>query len=1202
MQFTKEQQQAIDARNSDILVSAAAGSGKTAVLVERILALITDPKTDVNIDNLLIVTFTEAAGKEMRHRLESKLGDLLEKNPNDQNIRKQLVLLNRAYISTIHSFCKKIISQNFSLLEIDTTFRIADELEKKLLEDEILEEVLETYYAKDNNEVFKHLLEMYSENIEDNRFREVIYDIYKNSLNHTQPLEWINSAKNIHEITTLRGSKIEQATFEIIKQNLVKCIGSTEQALDILKVYSELEKATTVISEEYYMYLELYNKLNKATYDEVYNYCKNYSFTRYPSINSKKLDMNVAEVATQVKELRDSAKKYFTKVADFLEDDEETTIKNLNFLSPYINELCEIVTVFSERLMEEKYKKNILTFNDLEQLAIKLLVASFDEDAPIYSDTARKYQQRFSEIIIDEYQDTNEVQDLILTAISRHEQKKPNKFMVGDVKQSIYKFRGGDPKLFIEKYNNYTYDEESRYKKIDLSKNFRSSESVIQLVNFVFLQLMQKDVGGISYDTNAMLHIGRDEDEKLTTEVLLCDFESKNDEVENDLNSKVELEFEVIAKKIVELTTSIEKNLDYKDIVILLRSRGNIDLLTKTLKKYNIPTSAKTIGEFYDNYEIQLILSYLQIIDNPLNDIPLLTVLKSPIYGVTDDELVQIATYNNLDTEFIYLKVKEVLENSKNKNLVKKLEMFFNDYNLFKEVSVGMSISEFLLFMYETTEIIAIVKAFKNGSNMTINLMYLIEKAVDFEKTSYSTVFNFVKYIEKVKTAESKDNVKTFGDINSVKIMTIHESKGLEFPVVFVSNLDKRFNFRDTMSNIITTYDIPFTSKVLDTKTRIRSNTLLRSVMADMLKSEIIAEELRIFYVALTRAKEKLILTSYVSDLESRKKAWDDRFNTNATEMFSSDVLSSKSYLDFLMKPLYSHKSSYFLHDFDSKIEGLYNYDLPINIDIIKASGFTKMDEVVSSYSDETKENKENIVNKEETPMFFEKEYTFRKYTSLQTFTTISEIKRKLNPVERDAFENIDDIVVKQKTLVKTEPSFLLEEKLTPTRKGTAIHKVFEKINFNEVVNLETITQCIDKLLIQNQISDVEAKSISVKKMFGFFESDIFSRILKSKNVYKEQIFTLGLPSNEIYPELSEDNENINIVVKGMIDCLFEEEDGYVLLDFKTDYVTNDTIQSVVDNYKIQLELYAKAVNKALDKNVKEKYIYFYNINKLVQI
>ncbi len=1192
MNFTKEQQQAIDYRNSDILVSAAAGSGKTAVLVERIIKLITDPKTDVNIDNLLIVTFTEAAGKEMRHRLEKKLSDLLALNPSDTNLRKQLVLLNRAYISTIHSFCKKIIAQNFSLLEIDTTFRIADELEKKLLEDEILDEVLETYYSKEDNMAFKHLLEMYSENIEDNRFREVIYNIYKESLNHTQPLEWVNSAKDIHNIKTLSGSKIEQATFEIIKQNLVKCISSTEQALDIVKVYSELEKVSTVISEEHYMYVELYNKLNNASYDEVFNFCKNYSFTRYPSINSKKLDINVADVASQVKELRDSGKKYFSKIADFLEDDEETTIKNLNFLVPYISELCEIVTVFSEKLLVEKYKKNILTFNDLEQLAIKLLVDSFENNIPVYSDTARKYQQRFAEIIIDEYQDTNEVQDLILTAISRHEQKKPNKFMVGDVKQSIYKFRGGDPKLFIEKYNNYTYDEDSRYKKLDLSKNFRSSQSVIQLVNFVFLQLMQKNVGGISYDNNAMLHLGRDEDEKLNTEVLLCDFESKNEEAENDLNSKVELEFEVIAKKITELTKNSEKPLEYKDIVILLRSRGNIDTLTNTLKKYNIPTSAKTIGEFYDNYEIQLILSYLQIIDNPLNDIPLLTVLKSPIYCLTDDEFVEIATNNFAESEFIYLKLKSVFENSTNAKLVSKLELFFNDYNLFKEVSVEMSISEFLLYVYESTEILAIVKAFKSGSNMAINLMYLIEKAVDFEKTSYSTVFNFVKYIEKVKTAESKDNVKTFGDVNSVKIMTIHESKGLEFPVVFVSNLDKWFNFRDTMSNIITTYDIPFTSKVLDPKTRIRSNTLLRSVMADMLKSEIIAEELRIFYVALTRAKEKLILTSYVSDLESRKKAWNDRFNSFDTELFSSDVLTCKSYLDFLMKPLYSHKSAYFLHDHDTKLEGLYDFDLPINIEVIKASTFTPMEEVVSIKGDESTV---------ETPVFYDKDYKFKEYTSLQTFTTISEIKRKLNPVEQVEFESSENSVL-EKGLVKTEPSFLLEEKVTPTRKGTAIHKVFEKLNFREVVDSNTIIKCIDRLVLQNQITDVEAKSINVKKVLGFFESDIYNRILQSENVFKEQIFTLGLPSDELYPELDGNIEKINIVVKGMIDCFFEEEDGYVLLDFKTDFVTNDTIQSIVDNYKIQIDLYAKAVDKALSKKVKEKYIYFYNINKLVRV
>ncbi len=1195
MNFTKEQSEAIYARNADILVSAAAGSGKTAVLVERIIKLITDTEVDVNIDNLLIVTFTEAAGKEMRHRLEARLNAMLEETPNDENLRRQLVLLNRAYISTIHSFCKKIISQNFTMLEIDTTFRLADNLEKNLIEEEVLDEVLEGYYSKEDNHIFRHLLEMYSEKIEDENFRQVVYKIYKNSLNHTEPIKWLSSAVEIHKVSTLSGSYVESETLGLVKQYLEKCIASLEQGKVLVAKETDLAKVWTFISDELNFYLNFYSKIKDGTYNEIYSfYNSNSKLASYPKISVSKLEPLVADIATKVKALRDTAKKYFDKIGEILFDDEETIIQNLNFLAPYVEELSNIVIEFSEKLLSEKYARNLLTFSDLEHLAIKVLVESFNDGTPVYSEAARKYQERFYEIVIDEYQDTNEVQDLILTAISRAALNKPNKFMVGDVKQSIYKFRGGDPKLFISKYNSYTYDKDSHYQKIDLSKNFRSSKSVIQLVNFVFLQLMQPTVGGINYDENAMLHYGRETDEEAKTEILICDFQSKENELKNPFKSKEELEFEVIAKRVIELVENKEKVVKYSDIAILLRSRGNIDELVRILKKYNIPTTSKTVGDFYDNYEIQLILSYLQILDNPLNDLPLLAVLKSPIYNISDDELVEIATIEG-GVHFIK-KVENIIEKSENRALVEKLAMFKSDYDYFKEIDKEMSISEFILNMYEKTEVLAIFKAFKNGDSMVLNLMYLIEKAVDFEKTSFTTVFNFVKYIEKVKTSEGDDNVKTVDNTNSVRIMTIHESKGLEFPVVFVSNLDKQFNFRDAQSNIIATYDIPFTSKVLDPKTRVISNTLLRSVMANTLKNEVIAEELRIFYVALTRAREQLILTSYVSDLKSAKKDWSDRFNSDSTELFAGDVLSCKSYLDFLMKPIFAHESSKDLHDEEKMIAGLYDFDLPIKIDIIKASKFTKL-EVASAQS-----------NSEITEKFdidlSNKVYDYEIFTTLPTFTTISEIKRKFNAVEKGEFNEHIDKFNRAKTLTKTEPRFIKKEEISATKKGTVIHKVYEKIDFKKVVTLESVENCVKDLLLSNKITDEEYNVIDIQKVYNFFELDLFERIFKSKNIYKEQIFTLGLPFKEVYPDITESGVDIdkNIIVKGMIDCFFEEEDGCVLIDFKTDLVTEDTIDTVAELYRIQLELYARAIKQGFGKDVTEIYLYFYSVNRLYKL
>ncbi len=1192
MDFTNEQSQAIYARNADILVSAAAGSGKTAVLVERIISIITDVENDINVDNLLIVTFTELAGKEMRKRLENKLNDLLELNPYDLNLKKQLVLLNRANISTIHSFCRKIIMQNFTELEIDTTFRIADDLEKNLIEQEVLDQVLEEYYSLEDNEIFRNLLEMYSGNIEDNGFRDVIYNIYKNSLNHPQPKLWINSAREIHNIKTIENTFIKDYFFDYTRQNLTKCINICKLGLELAKKYPELEKAYDFIKVELVFYEELISKLEFMTYDELYEVLKTYSHGRYVTISAKTLTEDVKEEKDRVKAYRDLAKDTFKSIGDIFEEDEKSFLENINYILPYIEKLSEVVIKYSEALEIEKNKLNLLTFNDLEHLAIRVLVKDFEDGKAIFSDVSKKYQMSFAEIIIDEYQDTNEVQDLILTAVSRNSINKPNKFMVGDVKQSIYKFRGGDPKLFIGKYNSYTHDEESHYRKIDLSKNFRSSKSVIQLVNFVFLQLMQEDVGGIKYDENAMLHLGRLESSDTETEVLLCEFEKNEDfslDEDSDLNfdNKAEFEFEVIAKRIFDITNSEnEEKIEYKDIAILLRSRKNIDALARILKKYNIPSNSKSVSNFYDNYEVQVILAYLQLIDNSLQDLPVLIVLKSPIYDISDDELVEIAMVNDklhfIDriTETMYLSDNEVLKN--------KLGTFLADYEHFKRVSRDMSISQFILHLYDKTEIVSIFQAFENGDYMKLNLMYLVEKAVDFEKTSFTTIFNFVNYIEKSKNVEDKNNAKLVSEVNAVNIMTIHESKGLEFPVVFVSNLGGLFNLRDTYNNIITTYDIPFTSKVLDIETRVRSNTLLRNLMANNLKNEIIAEELRVFYVALTRAREKLILTSFINSVDKAKSKWLNRFNSSDTEAFPTDVQSCKSYLDFLMLTLIAHKSCEFISETDKKISGIYDFDLPIKIEVVNKGNFVPLEFETEVIQDKLEDLDVEIMDTT---------YEYEAFTKLPTFTTISEIKRKFNAVAKDDGEEDDKF---KKALVKKEPSFLKDE-VDPTKKGTAVHKVFEYINFNKVYTLEEIKNILLEMHLKNIITENELKVISAEKLVGFFESRLFKRILRSEKIFKEQIFTLGMPIEEIYSEINvnKDLDNKQIVVKGMIDCFFEDEDGYVLIDFKTDRVTKNNCKDVAENYRIQLDLYSKAIEHSLDKPVKEKYIYFYEINEL---
>lgn len=1227
--WTEEQLSAIETRNSNLLIAAAAGSGKTAVLVERIIRIITDEENPVDIDKLLVVTFTSAAASEMRERIASAITKALEKTPNSTNLQKQLTLLSRANITTMHSFCLEVIRNNFQVIDLDPSFRILDETEGVLLKNEILDDLFEEKYENDDSN-FLNLVEAYSNSKNDDKLKEIILDLFKFSMSGPWPEKWLKDKSeefNINDIDELNETSWVKVIKENTKIELEGLISMTNKALELSSETSGLEPYVDTFTDDISIIKNIYYSLDKGL-NELYDVFNDYEFSKLKTVRkSKVLDISVQEM---VKNIRADVKKKLEKIRDgvFFMHPEEMLI-SMKSLYPLMKELASLVIEFGEKFGKSKKEKGVLDFNDLEHLCLKILTAE-------ESNVSQKFKEYFYEVLVDEYQDSNNVQEAIIDLVSRKYGENPNVFMVGDVKQSIYRFRQAKPELFLEKYNTYSLAE-GKDRKIQLYKNFRSRKEIINGVNFIFKMLMSKEVGELEYTDEEALNLGANykeyEGEGETGGDLELHILDKSDEKsEEDLEEEedigaINLEARIVAKRIKELINPEEEGkmpfmvayknekgeddyrpLAYKDIVILLRATKNwSEVFLDELGMEGIPVYADTGTGYFESIEIRTIMSLLKVVDNPMQDVPMIALLRSPIMNFTPEELGNIRLVNK--EKYFYENMQAIVlgEIEVDEALKEKCKYFIEKLDTWRERSTFMPIDEFIWYIYMDTAYYGFVGAMPNGVLRQANLRVLFQRAKQYEDTSFKGLFNFINFINKLrKSSGDMGSAKILGENEDVvRIMSIHKSKGLEFPVVFLSGTGKQFNLMDLNKNILYHDDLGLGPDFVDVEKRVSYSTIAKESIKQKIKFETLSEEMRILYVAFTRAKEKLIITGATSNLGRWANKCCNAAALNEDRIISSEVSKGKSYLDWLGMALCKHRNG------ESIREQVGPMDISIKDDLStwKIDIWKKTDLLVDKNEENVDENKEkdlwinfdcetvdkNIYNR------LNFIYPFKSSTTIKSNFSVSDLKKK----NQEELEIVNSKNLYSEKIIE-KPKFLQEERgLTPSERGTAMHFVMQKLDFNKVNTIEEIENQIREMVINEFLSEEEFKVIRAKKIYNFFKSNLGKRVLKSyasgEKVYKELPFYTEISAKKTDPNLINIPESEKVRLQGVIDLFFYEGDNVILVDYKTDYIERGKEEDLIEKYKVQIQYYKEALSKITGKIVTESYLYSFFLDKEIK-
>lgn len=1238
--WTNEQLSAIETRNCNLLVAAAAGSGKTAVLVERIIRIITNEENPVDIDKLLVVTFTNAAAAEMRERVADAISKELEKNPNSKNLQKQLTLLNRANITTMHSFCLDVIKNNFHRIDLDPSFRIGDQTEGILIKIEVIEELFEDKYDEEDEE-FINLVEAFSSYKSDNNLKNLILDIYNFTMSGPWPEKWLSDnteAFNIDTLEELNKTKWVKVLAESVRIEIEGYIKMMEKAIEIINETNGLEA-----------YIDNFkNELNdiKCAYDstncglnEMYEKLSSINFGRLKSIKKDKVSDENAQ--NTVKKIRDDIKK---KISELINNafsvEPQQMLNNIQGTYPYIKKLTELVLEFDNRFSKRKRERNILDFNDLEHLCLKILIDYDENEGIIPSNVALNFREYFDEILVDEYQDSNNVQETIINLVSRKEYDVPNVFMVGDVKQSIYRFRQAKPELFIDKYITYQLNKGNN-RKIQLYKNFRSRKEVIDGVNYIFKEVMSKTVGELEYTDDEALNLGANYKEPIQDNIIVggpielnivdknCE-ESTEDVVEDQEEiGNVALEGKIIARRIKQLMSSNGENifkvldketgeyraLNYKDIVILLRATKNwSESLLDELGAEGIPVYADTGSGYFESIEIRTIISLLKVIDNPMQDIPTIALMRSSIMGFSAEEISDVRIIDK--DKYFYENIKYVSEHTYesketpfSKELIDKCIYFVDRIDNWRMKSIYMAIDEFIWYLYMDTAYYGYVGAMPNGVLRQANLKILFQRAKQFEKTSFKGLFNFINFINKL--------TKSSGDIGSaqilgenedvVRIMSIHKSKGLEFPVVFLCGLGKNFNLMDLNKDMIYHDELGLGPDFVDLEKRFSIGTLAKESIKKKMKLETLSEEMRILYVAFTRAKEKLIMTGTVNNIQKLAEKWLNSASLEYDRILPSEVLKGRSYLDWIGMALSHHKDGVIFGEVTGVTNKVSKDDTSKwEINLWNKSDLINKIELEDIKQEEkyeltiTCENSKDKSVSEEINRRLSYQYPLKALTTLKSNISVSDLKR------RNAEEHYDtEEVYREKAIVI--PRFLQEKKgLTPAEKGTAVHFVMKKIDFNRVSSVQEIKNQLQGLFEGEFLLNEELKAINPHKILNFFKSNLGKKILKlnerGEKIYREVPFYTEISSLEVDKTLDNKYKDEKIRLQGIIDCFFEYDGELILLDYKTDYVKMGAEEEFKDKYKKQLDYYSDAIFKMTGKKVTYKYLYSFSLEKEIQL
>lgn len=1228
--WTKEQQKVIDTRNCNILVSAAAGSGKTAVLVERIIQRITDKHQPIDIDRLLIVTFTRAAAGEMKERIRTAIEKKLEEDRDNEHLQRQSTLVHHAQITTIDSFCSYVVKNYFHLIDLDPSFRMGDEGEMRLLQADVADKVMEEAYSAPENEKFCFFADNFSSGKTDEKIPEMIRKLYGFSMSYPYPEEWLNACREAYDIET--AEELEKAPWmKAVKEEIRKQI---QEAAKLLTEAGNL--AGEPDGPGFYLGLLEQEKaaaenLEKAeTFAEYKALFDTLEFKRLPAGKKAEKELVSESVQELVKNLRNQAKDLLKEIQDrYFSESLEEILEHLKKAGEPVGVLVDLTLRFMECYREKKKEKNILDFADLEHYALEILVHHTPKGDE-RTDAAKELSRQFAEIMIDEYQDSNLVQEKLLTSVSGVEDGMYNIFMVGDVKQSIYRFRLARPDLFMEKFRTYPLTKGENRLRIDLHKNFRSRKEVLDSVNYLFYQIMGEDLGGVEYDRDAALYAGRvfppkpegSETMQPAAEVLLLEEDDPVWKDSENPESIRETEARMIAMRIRELMET-EQVLDkktetyrpvcYSDFTILLRTMsGWAETFKKILNSCGIPASVTTKTGYFSAPEVTSVLDYLQILDNPLQDIPLAGALRSMPQSFSFEELAEIKILGK-EAEKPALYEALLLAEQQDSPLGEKTRGFLKIYRKLRSKVPYTPMHELIWDFFDETGFLLYQQAFVSGEQKKANLLMLAEKARDYESTSYRGLFNFIRYIENLKKYQVD-----FGEANilsdkedTVRIMSIHGSKGLEFPIVFVAGMGKSINMQDARESMVMHPDLGIGAPAMDEKLRIRTRTILQRAVQQEIQAESLGEELRILYVALTRAKEKLILTGTVLKLQEKLVGFEMVKRQREERLSYGMRTKGKSYMDWILQALARHRAMKPLYaeyelpvyplnpmyegEGDFLIRKVYPLELVIEETQLRMEEEQEKARLLSWDCGQVYDEK----LKQELEDSFSYVYPYEAQALIPSKLTVSEVKRMQEPVQEESH-----VLYEEKPVETYVPAFMREKEATPqgAARGTIYHRVLENLDYGKTEDLDQIKAQIKALGQQGKLTKIMEKTVRAQDIYRFVQSALGQRMkaaMEKGKLYREQPFVMEVSANQVKPEYDPQEQ---VLIQGIMDAYFEENGALVLVDYKTDKVYGKNPASLIKKYQVQLEYYAEALERLTGKAVKEKYIYSIDLGEAVPV
>ena len=1254
--WTDDQWKAIKAKDQDILVAAAAGSGKTAVLVNRIIEKILDEDHPLDIDRLLVVTFTNASAAEMRHRIGEALEAAIAEQPDSHHLRRQLSLLNKAMISTLHSFCLNVIRKYYYLLHIDPSFRIADDTEIALLRDEVLDDVLEEEYGAEDHQAFYRLVDTFTNDRSDTALEDLIHRLYDFSRAHPQPDKWLDKVVEMYDVDGTE--QIEDLPFmDGLLLDIQLQLDGAKALLEEAYEMTQLPSGPTPRAENYLDDLAIIERLHRAkeeSWQALFKEMNEWSFSRAKACRGDAFDQELVKDADQ---LRKNAKVMLEKMKkELFSRRPEGFLTDMQEMKEVLTALVALVKKFAVRFQEMKIEKGIVDYADLEHYSLEIL-ADMNESSPHIqpSDAALSYRELFTEVLVDEYQDTNLVQETILQLVTTDSEADGNLFMVGDVKQSIYRFRLAEPNLFLTKYRRFNSEGDQTGLRIDLSKNFRSRSEVLAGTNYIFKQLMGVKVGEMAYEQDAELIKGAayPETEPYPIEVALIDraddtVDMDNAEISENMNfdkqelEQSQLEARFIAKKIKRLIaektpiyqpkTNSFRPIQYKDIVILLRSMAWTPQIMEELRHEGIPAYANLSTGYFDATEVAIMLSLLQVIDNPYQDIPLAAVLRSPIVGLDEEELAAIRLHSRQAT--YYEAVKQFLEQTprnEQNDLYEKIVFFFHFLDEWRNLAREGALSSLIWQLYRDTRFYDFVGGLPGGKQRQANLRALYDRARQYEATSFRGLFRFLRFIERMQERGSDLGVaRALSEQEDVvRLVTIHSSKGLEFPVVFIAGLGRKFNMMDLNHAYLLDKEYGFASKYVNPEKRITYPSLPQLAFKRKQTMEMLAEEMRVFYVAMTRAKEKLYLVASVKNIDKAKSSWSRARKQSDWLLNDYTRYKAKSYLDWLGPALVRHQDCSFIQDDNVPLTPLVKEEIVTHasawqVEIFPSSAFemseTETGEDQADWEEEVRLGKivaKESVNKAEIYERLTWQYPFIKAAKIRSKQSVSELKRLFEA--RDEASSTELVRSFEKPIY-LRPRFMQEKKLSPAERGTVMHSVMQHISLRDEPTKDSIRQLLQEMERKELLTPEQIASIDPYDIIRFFDTDIGRRMLKARRVHREVPFSLGVPVEALYSnsQLLHNQEEKSppfphlddmILVQGVIDCVIEDDHGIILLDYKTDNIQArfqggfEQAKPVLENrYRVQLALYKKALTQIWKRPVIETYLYFFDGGHLLKL